>query len=481
MKESTNSAQVEHGRIALGYAIVLGLALVAGALLALGLGMQPLAGRGGGASAEGFRRLYSVHGLLLVFLVVLPAIPAVLGNWMLPRALGRSAMALPRLNLLAFQIYVVGALALLLAVCFAPADAGWSFELPYALTSSASLGWSLLAMAVLATSFVCSSLNLFATVIASRGGGRTWGELSPFSWSIAIASLMQLIAVPLLFVALVLLAAQRSGAADVLGTGPAADVRFAQWFWLFGHPALAGALVAALGIVAEVISTHTSGPRAATRVEATSMIAIAVLAFAAAGVHVLGRGLSDADAAGTSALALATGLPFALIVLGWVRELQGPQLRATPALGFALCFLVLLCVGGMSGAFLAVLPTASALRETCFATAQFHYLVVGGTLSALFAGLYLAWPRWFGVEPRAGWGFGACALFFLGINLAFFPLFVLGYLGQPRRSTEIVAGGEHLGELSAFGTALVVVALVITAWNLLSSLLGERKTAEEAA
>jgi cytochrome c oxidase subunit 1 len=479
VNEPIRSSPHDHSRLALGYAIAIGLALVAGALLALGLGMQPLAGRGAGTGPESFRRMYSMHGLVLVFLVALPAIPAVLGNWMLPRVLGLAGMALPRLNNLAFQLFVAGCALFVLAFFFAPADAGWSFELPYALTSSARLSWSLLAMAVLALSFVCSSVNLFATVVASRAGGRAWSELPALAWSLAISALAQALAAPFLLVALVLVFAQRSGAADVLGAAPAGDLRFAEWFWLWGHPALAAALVAALGVVSEVVSAHTGGARAAARAEVVSLLAIAILACAASGVHVLGRGSSAADAAGTSALALAIGVPFAVILCGWVRELHGADVRATPALGYALCFLVLLCMGGMAGVFLAVLPTAAQLSETCFETAQFHYLVAGGTLSAFLAGLYHAWPRWFGVEVRAGWGLCGCALFFLGLNLAFFPLLVLGYLGQPRRSTEIIAGGASLGALSACGTALVLVALVIAAWNLLSSLLQQRSHVEE--
>lgn len=481
MNEPSRSTAHEHDRLALGYAIAVGLALVAGALLALGLGMQPLAGRGAGAGAETFRRMYSMHGLLAVFLVALPAIPAVIGNWMLPRVLGRSEMALPRLNLLAFQLFVAGCALLLLVSCFAPADAGWSFELPYALASRARLSWSLFALALLAVSFVCSSANLVATVIASRAGGKPWSELPLLAWSLAISALAQILAAPLLFVALALLFAERTGAAGALGSAPAGDLRFAEWFWLWGHPALAATLVAALGVVGEVLAAHGGGARAASRAEVVSLLAIAVLAFAASGVHVLGRGSSAADAAGTSALALATGLPFALILLGWARELSLAELRATPALAYAMCFLVLLCVGGMSGVFLALLPTSAQLAQTSFGTAQFHYLVVGGTLAALCAGLYQAWPRWFGVEVRAGWGLAGCALYFLGINLAFFPLFVLGYLGQPRRSTEIVAGGATLGTLSACGTELVLIALVITAWNLLSALLQPRSRAEEPA
>ncbi len=470
----------DHRRLALLYAVVVGLALVAGAFLGFGLSIQPLASTGSGAAPEVFRRMYSMHGLVMAFLVALPALPMVLGNWMLPEQLGLERMLLPRLNLLAFQIFFAGALLFLVALLFAPLESGFSLDLPFALSGSASLGWGALGIATVLVSYACSSANLLATVFFGRRADGTSPAKPFFAWAIAASSLVQLLATPVLLAALVVLYAERAGAADVLGSSPAADVRFAQWFWIWGHPAFSAMLIAALGVVGTIVADHQSTPRPASRTSIASLFAIAVVSCASFGVHVLGRGTNAGEAAGASALALLAGVPFAVIVLEWMLSLAAGRTQASASLAYALCFLVLLCVGGMAGVFLAVLPAGAHLANSCFSTAQFHYLVIGGTLVALLGGLYHGWKRWFGVEARQGWAVFGCFLLFAGVNLAFLPQFLLGYLGQPRRSTELVEGAGHLSLYSACGSGLIVVALVIAAWNLLSSLM-DRPHAEGGA
>lgn len=469
-----------HDRLALGYAVATGLALVVGGLLALGLGLQPLAGAAGVDTAT-HRQLYSMHGMLSVFLVALPAIPAVLGNRLLPRVLDVEEMALPRLNRLGFHLHVVGCLVAVLAAVFAPSDAGWSLELPQSVQSAAPIGWSLLATALLAVAAMCASVNLVATVVASRGAERPWSELPFFGWALGLAAAMQALAAPLFFVATTLLFAQRAGGTDYFSAAPAGDVRFDELFWLWAHPALAATLVAALGLVGHVLRTHLAAAAEASRAEVASLLALAALAFAGTGVHVIGRAASAPDDMAGSALALAAALPLATLLGAWVRELLVAEVQPTPAIAWAGNFLVMACIGATSGLFLAMPATAAQLHATTFSTAVFHYLVAGGVLTALFAGLYHAWPRWFGVEPRATWGYLGCALVFLGFQLAFAPLFVLGLLGQPRRSVELLAGDSTLGIVAASGTLLLVVGLGLAVWNLVSALFMERVTRKETA
>lgn len=480
MKSNHGLPAHHHDRLAIGYAVATGLALVVGGLLALGLGLQPLAG-GAAVDEATHRQLYSMHGMLSVFLVALPAIPAVLGNRLLPRLLGIDEMALPRLNRLGFHLHIAGSAAAVAAAVFAPGDAGWSLELPRSLTTAAPIGWGLLATAFLAAATVCASINLVATVAASRDDERPWSELPLFGWALAIAAAVQALAAPLFFVAITLLFAERAGGTDYFSAAPAGDLRFDELFWLWAQPALAGAVVAALGLVGMVLREHTGRDARADRAEVASLLALAVLGFASAGTHVIGRSLAAPDAAASSALALAAALPLAVLLGGWTRDLIAGTEAATPALAWAGSGLVMICIGAASGMLLVIPATATQLHATAFATAQFHYLVAGGTLCALFAGLYHAWPRWFGVEPRALWGHLACAMSFVGFQLAFAPLFTLGLLGQPRRTVELLAGGEGLGIVAAVGTLLLVAGLGTACWNLLSALFMERVDAKEAA
>lgn len=462
-------------RLARMYALVMGLALVAGTFLAFGLALQPVSGAP--ADPDAYRRMYTMHGLALVFLVALPAVPGVLGNVMLPRLVGESGMAWPRLNLLAFHLFALGALLFLVAFLAAPADTGWSFEVPFSLKSTSGIAWSLGAILSLACSFVCSSANVLATVVASRRasdehGARCWSELPFSAWAFSASALVQAVAAPILLVSLVLLFAQRSGAADAIGPNTlSADVRFDGWFWAWGHPAFNAMLLAGLAVVSEVFAASAGRRNAATTGSVAALAAIVVAAFAASGVHLIGRGTTAADETSASALGLLTGIPYAYLVVRWLLELSSGGLRVTTGLAYALAFLVMLCAGGMAGVFLVLPTTAAYLQNTTFATAQFHYVAIAGTVVALLAGLYHVWPSWTRSSVREGMGMLACLLFFGGVHLAFIPSLLLGYQGQPRRTGELVAGAEGLGFWSAIGSALVIVALVLAGWNLLASVL----------
>lgn len=469
---------LDHRRLALLHAIVIGLALVAGVFLAAGLAIQPIAGRGGGVSSESFRNVYSMHGLALTFLVALPAIPTVLGNWLLPERAGVEGMAWPRLNLLSFHLLASSALLFVIAFLAAPVDTGWTFDAPFSVTSTSNVAWSALAIVCAALSFACSGANTLATLIASRfggGGGRAWSQLPLSAWAFGASALVQTLAAPVLVIAMTLLIAQRAGASDVLGaTNIAADVAFAKWFWAWGHAALSAMALGIVGIISEVVDAHAGGAeRAPSRAAIVSVISLAVCSFAGFGVHVLGRGASGASVA-DSALVLLAGTPLGVLVALWVVALSRRTRPASAALAYALSALVCLVTGALAGVFLAMLPTGVYLQNTTFATGQLHFVALGGTLCAFLAGVHHLWPRWFGVPVRESAGLGSCLLVFAGLNLAFLPQLVLGYLGQPRRSTTLLTGPSWLAIVSALGAALVICGLLYAGWSLLASVAQKR-------
>ncbi len=472
---------LDHRRVAKLYALVIGLALVFGAFLSIGLGLQGLAGKSSGLDAQHYRELYSMHGLVMVFLVALPAIPAVLGNAWLPEMLGVERMAWPRVNVLAFHLFASGALVVAIASLVSPADVGWSFDLPFAASNSASVAWCVMGVIVVATSFALSSANVLATIVESRIRARGRLDLPLFAWSLGASALVQAIASPILIAVLALLIAQRFGAADVFSAGVAADVRFGDWFWFWGHPALCAMLLAAVGLVSELLEDERAPRRAADRTAIACIAAITVFAFTSWGVHLASRYTAATRGVSFSALSLASGAPFVVLALGWWKSMRERSIELTTATCYAMSFMVLAAVGGMAGMFLGVLPTGAYLANTSFSTAQFHYLVVGGTLVALLGGLHRAWSTWFGVALNEGRGKLACALVFVGVNLAFFPSFVLGYLGQPAREGRLVADASWLGVISAAGSFVLVLALLYAAWNLVASLFAERALEPERA
>lgn len=468
----------DHRRIARAWAVTAAVALVAGVVLGLGLAFQPFAS---GVAADTFRRMYTMHGLALVALVVLPAIPGVLGNALLPAACGSQEMAWPGLNRLAFHVYLLGVVLFTVAFAASPADTGWSFDAPFAFRPDSRLAWSLLGLLAVGIAGACAGANAIATVVASRWRTHDALELPLFAWALVVAALVQILAAPILCAAVVLLVAQRAGAADVFGSGAVAlDVRFAEWFWAWGHPAIAAAVIAALGLIDEVVMSHAARRGGASRAAVVCVLALGVLAFAGAPVHVLGRATSPADSASASALALAAGLPFAGLVAAWIVALSRSSPRPSGALCAAASAILLLSCGALAGLVSASVPAGVLVAQSSFASAQLHFVALG-VVCALFAGLLHVAPEWFGAEAREGQSRAASVLVLAGAFGAFVPRLVLGWMGQPQRTTHIVAGGESLALASAVGGTVLVIGLALAAWSLVGAFLAARATGEPEA
>lgn len=457
-------------RLALGYTIAIGLWLVVGGVLAARLGLQPIAQ---GADAATYRQLVTMHGLVAMFLVALPAIPGIVGNSLFCARLGVEQTVWPRVQLLAFQLYLLGGACLLVALLARPLDSGWDFALPRSLAMESDVAWGLLGILSCGASFAASGANLVATLIASRSGGRAWSDVPFFAWAMAAAGLVQALVTPILFIALAFLFAQRSGASDVL-SGAGADVRFDQWFWLWAHPAIGSSVLASIAIVGDVVEEH--GARAARASDAAllALAALTVLVFAGFGVHLLGRSGSTARELAASGVVLACGVPIAVLVVEWITTLARGEARATTALVYAASSATTLVLGALAGACAAVLPTGAHLANTSFGSGVLHLLIVGCGLGALLAALHQLWPTWFVAKPREAWGRGAAILFFAGVVLAFVPLCVRGYFGQPANSTAQVATHGSWALWAVIGSAALIAALALAGWNLLRAALDSR-------
>jgi cytochrome c oxidase subunit 1 len=469
----------DHRRLGWMYAILIGLGMVIGTLLALGLSLQSLAGRGAGLASEDYRRLFTVHGLAMVFAVALPALGGTLGNWLLPRRLCVEEMAWPRLNLLAFHLLVASWLLFLVAFLVTPPDAGWNFELTLSLRPGSAVAWSMLGAICAVTSVAISGANAAATLVKSRQGGAPWSEVPFLGWALAVAGVMQALAAPWLVISLAMLFAQKNGASDVLSAGALTppDVRLDAWFWMWAQPALAGTLLAAVGVVGDVFESRGDGriePGPASLASVLALLAVAVTSFASAGVHTAGRGGAPGLDAASSAMALCMGIPLAVFVTQWMLALGRGPVTVSASLCFAIASAVSLVSGAMATAFLVALPTGEHLANTSFAPAAGHVLAVGGLLGALFAGGYGTWSSWFGGLSREGTGRFAGILLLAGTLLCFVPPCVRGFLGDPRRVVDLAEGRALLSWTSVTGAGLIVSALSLAAWGLLAPLLDAR-------
>lgn len=473
-------ATQDHLRLARVWAAVGALALVAGLLLALGLAFAPFA-QGTSGSLETARRLATMHGLALVALVLVPAIPNVLGNALLPRALGVEGMAWPGLNRLALHVHLLGALLFAAAFAFAPADTGWSLDAPYVFESRAALAWTLLGLLGVGLASACSAACFVATIVASQKSRPEAIAMPLFAFGIGVASLVQIACTPLLCVAVVLVVAQRGGAADLFGASAVAvDVQFARWFFAWAHPAIGAAVIAAVAVVDDVVAVATGGRRDASRASVACVLALGVAAFAGAGMHLIGREGAHEATFAASALALASGIPFAGLVASWLGTLAERPARSDASLAMAACAIVLLVCGALAGMFQALVPSAVLLQNTTFASASLHFVALG-VLAAFFAGALQESREWLGAAARGGLARASAALLAAGSLAAFAPGLVLGFLGEPRRTREIVAGGEPWTLVAGVGGAVAIVAVLLAASTLVAAFLAGRARLPEEA
>lgn len=460
-------------RLALLFALVTGLALVSGAFLAMGLALRPL-GVSTATSATDLRHLYTMHGLALVFLVALPAIPGVFGHAFLPRRLGLERLVLARAGLLGFHLLVTAVAVFALAAVIAPADAGWTFDVPIALSSGAGLWLCGVGVLCAVSAVLLGAANVVASVFVA---GRERG-VSTFSWALAIACLLAALAAVVYAGVLSILLAERAGLSDLLAARPAADVRFGAWYAFATHAALGSIVIGVLGLVSEVVEATRGEPPAADATTIGSLVALAVLAACGFGIDLPGRDASPLGAVVASALALLSGVPVAIFVARWWAQLADGTVALVTATWWAIASITCLCAAGLSAAALAVLPSATYLEHTSYATGVFHLAFAGALLAAVFAGVYHAWRDWFGVTPASGAGQFACLLFVLGTFLTFVPQLVLGWRGAlARGGSDATAVDPTAGAWSAVGACVLATAFVAIGWNLLASLLAERGAA----
>lgn len=458
---------LDHKRIAVMYLAGVLLSFGIGSLLAAALRSQLLYPESTLISPAVFARLFSLHGAMMVFLVILPAIPAALGSFVLPLMLGAKNVALPRLNLAGFHLYLLGASLLGSAVITGGADAGWNFMPPYSLMTEGSLALTVLGAVVLCLSALLSSIVLFVTVQSLRPRGMGWFRMPIFAWSIYIESAVLILSLPILCGSLLLLLAERLGGfglfSSLVGGSP---LLFEQMFWFAAHPALYITLLPALGIIAEIFSTFTGRELAGYRSIVGSMMAIGVCSFLGWGIHLLAGDASHAAAAVTSFLAFIVAVPASLVMLNLVFQLRGGVIRMKSPLFLALASMVLLSVGVISSLFRALLPGALVVGGTAFEVGSLHYTILGGSFAAFLAGLHYWWPKIFGRVYREKSAIFAGRIAFLGFNLAFGCQLLLGMQGVPRRiSSYSVDHYTHytLQWLSSMGIFLLVAALFLVA------------------
>jgi cytochrome c oxidase subunit 1 len=454
---------IDHKRIALLYLVTITLFFFVGGVFALLIRLELLTPRGDLFTAETYNKLFTMHGLIMIFFFLIPAVPAVLGNFLVPLMIGARDLAFPRINLLSYYIYAVGGTFTMYSVVAGGVDTGWTFYTPYSSTySNTHVTAMVIGIFITGFSSILTGLNFIVTIHKMRAPGLTWFRLPLFLWSIYATSIIMILGTPSVAMALALVAMERLlhiGIFDPrLGGDP---LLFQHLFWFYSHPAVYIMILPGMGIVSEIVPCFSRKRIFGYSFVAFSSLAIAVLGFLVWGHHMFVAGQSIYAGIIFSALSFLVAIPSAVKVFNWTATLyKGSVSFATPML-YALGFIGLFTIGGLTGLVLATLGLDIHVHDTYFVIAHFHYIMVGGMVMAYLGGIHFWWPKITGRLYPDSWGRLAAAIIFIGFNLTFFPQFIVGYLGMPRRYHVYPPEFQVLNVFSTAGASILGVGYLL--------------------
>jgi len=471
---------LDHKRIGIMYlGSTLGAFLVAG-LLALAVRTELLTPEPLFMSSDTYNRAFTLHGAIMVFLFIIPSVPGALGNFVLPVMLGAKDVAFPRLNLTSYYLWIIGAVTAVCAILVGGLDTGWTFYTPYS-TEPIRQGviFMTLGAFILGFSSIFTGLNFLVTIHKLRPPGMTWFRLPLFCWGLYATALMQILATPVLGITLVLLMVESTMGIGIFNPQLGGDpVLFQHFFWFYSHPAVYIMIVPGFGIISELVSVFSRKHIFGYSFIAFSSVAIAMLSFIVWGHHMFTSGQSVLVNTIFSALTFSVAIPTAVKIYNWVVTLYKGSISFETPMLYALAFLFLFTIGGLTGFPLATLATDVHLHDTYFVVAHFHYVMMGGLVISMLGGLHYWWPKMTGKMYNEKLGQIACGLVFIGFNLTFFTQFLMGSQGMPRRYHTYASEFQIYHQFSTAGSYILAAGLFMTAFYLIASLVNGRTAPE---
>ena len=463
----------DHKRIGLLYLFsTFGFFLV-GVLLGLLLRLELMAPGRTIMGASTYNALFTVHGVVMIFLFIIPAFPGAFGNLVMPIQIGARDVSFPRLNLLSWWLYIIGAVIILVSLFTGggPPDTGWTFYVPFSARTTTNVSLAVLGVFIVGFSSILTGVNFVTTIHRLRAEGMTWGRLPLFVWSLYATAWVQILATPILGITLVLIIAER-----VLGTGLFDPMRggdplmFQHLFWIYSHPAVYIMILPAMGVISEIIPVFSRKPIFGYKMIAFSSLAIAAAGSLVWGHHMFTSGMSDTAILVFSFLTFIVAIPSAIKVFNWVSTLYGGSISLEAPMLFALSFLLLFSIGGLGGLVLGAAATDIHVHDTQFVVGHFHYVIFGGSGFAFFAAMHYWLPKFFGRTYRERPAIIAWLLLFAGFNITYFTMQVLGMRGMPRRYYDYLPEFANLNLVSTIGSWVMVSGLILLLVNLFRGL-----------
>ena len=462
----------DHKRIGIMYLVVVTIAFFVGGLFASLIRLELATPAGDLVSSDTYNKLFTMHGVAMVFFVLIPAVPAILGNFVLPLMLGAKDVAFPKINLLSWYVFVIGFLFTLYAMITGGVDTGWTFYTPYSSRAS-STNVMMTGIGVFITGFssILTGLNFMVTIHRMRAPGLTWFRLPLFVWAIYSTSLVQVLGTPVIAITVLALAVERGLGFGIFDPALGGDpVLFQHLFWFYSHPAVYIMILPPMGAISEVLAAFSRKNIFGYSFVAFSSLAIAIFGFLVWAHHLFVAGISIYSALVFSFLTYAVAIPSAVKTFNWTATLYKGAIWLKAPMIWALAFLGLFLVGGLTGLFTAALGVDVHIHDTYFVVAHFHFIMVGGAIMGYFAGLHYWWPKMTGRMYSDIWAKVAAIIVFAGFNLTFGPQFILGYLGMPRRYHMYPEEFQVLNVLSSAGASILAVGYVLVAIYLIASL-----------
>ena len=463
----------DHKRIGILYLVSIISFFLVGTAIGVLMRLEMLNPENTIVTAQTYNTFFTLHGIIMIFLVVIPAFPAVFGNFFLPLMIGAKDVFFPRLNLLSWWLFIAGGTLALVSI-FLPggaADTGWTFYVPYSIRSNTNIIPALMAAFILGFSSILTGLNFITTIHRMRAPGMTWFKMPLFTWSLYATGWVQVLATPVIGITLLLVTIERLFGVGIFDPTLGGDpVLYQHLFWMYSHPAVYIIILPAMGVVSEIIPVFARRTIFGYKFIAYSSLAIASVGSLVWAHHMFTVGMSNTGMFMFSLLTFLVSIPSAIKVFNWVATLYKGSIELEVPLLFMLAFIVQFSIGGLTGLMLGALSVNIHVTDTYFVVGHFHYVMFGGTGFALFGALHYWFPKMFGRMYKKRPAFIGWVFMTVGFNILYFPMLILGYMGMPRRYYHYLLEYETLQRIATIGSWIMVAGILVLIINLIVSL-----------